>query len=467
MASTDPPVIEEPPASRKRPGAARAADHVWQPATSVFDEPVDVSRLVLRYAVTGLVALVVVAVALAYVSRSLGVEEAVDDAIGVADVAASVGLQPVLDDGILTGDPAVLAAIDELVRDHILKGQLVRVKIWSRDGTILYSDEARLIGEEFTLDEEELDILDGRAEATGGISDLDEPENRFERRAVELLEVYAPLSTPGGTKLLFEAYFQYEGVAAAGRGVWLRFAPFSLGALVLLELLQVPLALSLARRLRATQYQREDLLRRAIEATDKERSRIASDLHDGVVQDLAGVAFSLAAIARDDGPEPRHNEAVREAADQVRDAVRSLRSLLVEIYPPNLYAEGLESALSDLLATVQARNIRPSLLIDGPLRELPLDTSQLIYRVAQEGLRNVISHSDASQVDVAVEVTPGSATLDVTDNGRGLVGGVPPEREGHLGLKALSGLATNMGAALSISSTPGKGTTLRLEVPRR
>ena len=217
-------------------------------------------------------------------------------------------------------------------------------------------------------------------ETEAGLSDLSEPENQYEEPATELLEVYLPVTTQEGHKLLFEAYFRYSGITEAGRQLWLQFAPFSLGALVLLELLQVPLVLSLARRLRRTQYQREDLLRNALEATQEERRRIAGDLHDGVVQDLAGVAFSLGAAARKPDRDPEDAAAVRAAADQVRDGVRSLRSLMVEIYPPNLYDEGLEAALSDLLARLEPRGIETSLRVDAPLDTLDMDAIQLLYR---------------------------------------------------------------------------------------
>lgn len=430
----------------------------------MVDEPVVLSRLVTRYLLTGLVALVVVAVATAYASRSLGVREAIDDANRMAMLTARAAVEPVLDDGILTAKPASLAAVDRVVRRQVLGGSLIRVKIWDRSGRILYSDEARLIGDRFELHREQLDALDsGKSQAR--ISDLSEPENRFEEPATRLLEVYLPVTTAGGTGLLFEAYFRYTGVAEAGRRLWLRFAPSSLGALVLLELLQVPLALSLARRLRRTQYQREELLRRAIEATQEERRRIASDLHDGVVQDLAGVAFSLGALARQAGRGPDETGGARAAADRVRDAVRSLRSLLVEIYPPNLYEEGLEAALSDLLARLEPRGIETSLVIDAPLERLDLDTTQLLYRAAQEGVRNVVAHADAAQVAIAVTATGRRTLLEIVDDGRGLDGADLPARPGHLGLRALAGLAADMGASLTVRSTPGKGTVLALEVP--
>lgn len=434
--------------------------------TSVFDDQVPVSRLVLRYAATSLVTLMIVSVATAFVSRRQGTLEAIDDANRVATLSAGAAVEPVLDDGILDMAPASIARVDRAVRDQVLRGSLVRVKIWDRDGTILYSDESRLIGQQFELDEDDLEVLAG-GDSRAEVSDLSEPENRYEEPATKLLEVYVPIETRGGTPVLFEGYFRYEGVAEAGRRAWLRFAPFTLGALVLLSLLQVPSAVSLARRLRRTQNQREDLLRSAIEATDSERRRIASDLHDGVVQDLAGVTFSLAASAKEVDRSGSDGAQMREASDRVREAVRSLRSLLVEIYPPNLYEEGLHSALSDLTAKLEPRGIETSLVVQAPLERLNLDTTRLIYRAAQEALRNVVAHAGASRVDVSVSASDGLAVLEVSDDGRGLDPSRVREREGHFGLKALAGLAATMGASLTIDSTPGKGTTLCLEVPIR
>ena len=437
-------------------------------ATSRLDSPVRLSRLALRYAVTGLVTLMVVAVATAFASRRLGTEEAIRDANRYAALAADAAVEPVLTDGLLDGDPTALAAVDEVVRGTLIDDPLVRVKIWSRDGTVLYSDESRLIGERFDLDEEELRALDTGA-SRAGISDLDEPENRFEEKATQLLEVYLPVTTTDGTVVLFEAYFRYDGVAEQGRRIWLSFAVFSLAALALLELLRVPLVLSLGRRLQRTQRQREQLLENAIEATEDERRRIAGDLHDGVVQDLAGVAFSLAATARlgEDADRRTTTELVEESAVRVRDAVRSLRSLLVEIYPTNLQEEGIEGALSDLLARLRHRGITTALTVDPAVRGLDLETTQLLYRTSLEALRNVTAHADASHVEVRLRCEGTRWVLEIADDGRGLPDGRVPDRGGHLGLRTLAGRAADIGGALTVSSVAGKGTTLRLEVPAR
>jgi two-component system NarL family sensor kinase len=430
---------------------------------SAFDDRLEMPRLVLRYVVTALVTLIVVSVITAFVSRNIGTREAIDDANRIATITADAAVEPALDDALLDGDPDAIIQLDRVVRSQVIRGSLVRVKIWAADGTIVYSDESRLIGERFELDDEAIDVLEGRqTESKSEISDLSGPENRYEDSATKLLEVYMPIATPGGDTLLYEAYFLYDGVVEAGRRAWLRFAPVVLGALVFLALLQVPLVMSLARRLRRTQQQREHLLQQAIEATDAERRRIASDLHDGVVQDLAGVTFALAATARTvEGPVSTQ---VAQAGDQVRDAVRSLRSLLVEIYPPNLYEEGLEAAIGDLMARLDPRGIQGTLRV-AVSNDLPLDAAQLIYRTAQEGLRNVVAHADASRVEVSVEQDNRVAVLRVKDDGCGLDPNRIPQRPGHLGLRALSGYAATKGAVLYIESAPGKGTELRLEVP--
>ena len=436
-----------------------------EPVDSAFDDHLATSRLVARYALVALVTLTVVAVATAYASRRLGTDEAIDDAIRMTSISATAVVEPLVTDELAAMDPDAIALIDAVVRQQVLRGSLLRVKIWTNDGTIVYSDEGRLIGQRFELDSEALDAFrggPGDVQAAAEVSNLSEDENQYEEPAVKLLEVYLPIYTPTQTPLLFEAYFRYEGVAEAGRRAWLRFAPVTLGSLLFLELLQIPLVLSLARRLRRTQEQRELLLYRAIDSADAERRRIASDLHDGVVQDLAGVTFALAATSR--VMKGSEREQVSQASEQVRDVVRSLRSLLVEIYPPNLYEEGLEAALTDLMARLDPRGIAATLPIDTPVSELSVDIAQLLYRAAQEGLRNVVAHANASRVLVSIAKDVDRLILRVIDDGRGFKPDQVPQRDGHLGLRALAGFATTMGAEVTIESDAGKGTELRLEV---
>jgi hypothetical protein len=209
-----------------------------------------VVRLVLPFAVSGLLALVLVGAGLLFVVRQQGVNESVRDARRVTRVPTTTAIEPALDDGIPRGTPASVAYLDRIVRLRVLRDPVVRVKIWAPDGRIVDSDQHQLIGTRYPLGPDELAALrQNTVEAE--LSDLKRPENRFERHFGKLLEVYLPVRTKSGRPLLFEAYQRYSSVAAGGRRQWFAFLPALIIALVVLWLVQVPLAFSLARRLRA------------------------------------------------------------------------------------------------------------------------------------------------------------------------------------------------------------------------
>jgi two-component system, NarL family, sensor kinase len=108
--------------------------------------PVSVRGVVTRFALAGLLSLALVSAVTAYASRRFGTERAIAEAKNVTWVSMKGIIEPVLDDKLLDMDRNVLDRIDVAVRQSILRGSLVRVKIWARDGTILYADEPRLIG---------------------------------------------------------------------------------------------------------------------------------------------------------------------------------------------------------------------------------------------------------------------------------------------------------------------------------
>ena len=256
-------------------------------------------------------------------------------------------------------------------------------------------------------------------------------------------------------------------MAATGRRIWAPFAALLLASLALLWLVQIPLAARLDRRLRKTQEEREALLRRAVEASADERRRIAAELHDGVVQDLAGISYSLSAAAQAE-PSATTRGTLAAAAAGTRGAMRRLRSLLVEIHPPNLRASGLEAALDDAAARLRAHGV--DVVLDlGPGIELSDEDERLVYRAAAESLRNVERHARATHVAVALRSTAAGVELQVADDG---VGSTAEERRrraenGHVGLSLLEELASSSGGALALRSAPGDGTTVTLELPGR
>src|SRR5436305_5517553 len=255
-----------------------------------------VATSVTQFVLAGLAAVVLISAGTIYVVRRNATTEAIRNARDIAGIDGRAVAEPVLVDGVVSDDPVAMARINTVVHERILSERVVRVKVWTPEGRIVYSDEPRLIGQAFDLGAGERAALrTGKIDAD--LSKLDEPENRYERPYNKLLEVYVPVHTIGGQKLLFETYLRYSSITASGRHIWGSFAPVMVGGLLLLFLVQVPLAWSLARGLRRGQEERERLLRRALDASDADRLPPPRDLPDGVVQSLAGVSYSLAAAA--------------------------------------------------------------------------------------------------------------------------------------------------------------------------
>lgn len=442
------------------------APTVIEPPTASRQPVISVRRLVGRFALAGLPALAAVIVITAAASVRVGTRLGIADAKRVNWLGSAVVEQQGLDDSLLDGSTAALAKVDAVVRRYVVRGSLVRVKIWSGAGKIIYSNEPRLIGMQFKLGADELAVLGGGLDVDAHVSDLKEAENLYETER-RLLEVYRAVKLPSGTPVLFEGYFRYDDVRRTGRDLWAQFAPIAVGALLVLELVQIPFAVSLARRLRSGQHQRERLLQHAIDASDAERRRIAHDLHDGAVQELTGVSLSLAAAARS-SPGVASTKLMVEAGAKIRETVKSLRSMLVDIYPPNLYEEGLESALADLLGGLHNRGVVTHLTVSPGALDLSRDEVSLLYRSAQEAIRNVVSHARASEVSVSVDRRTASTVLVVEDDGIGF----DPEmladrsRAGHVGLRGLVGLVQDAGGEIEVRSEPNRGTFVQISLPR-
>jgi two-component system, NarL family, sensor histidine kinase UhpB len=205
--------------------------------------------------------------------------------------------------------------------------------------------------------------------------------------------------------------------------------------------------------------ERRESGRRALAAQEQERSRVARELHDEVGQVLTGVMLELeqAAKAAPDGNGGRlaeAREAVRQSLDDVRRIARELR-------PEALDHLGLQSALRSLLTEAAAhKGLRVERELALTRTDLSPEVELVVYRVAQESLTNVLRHSGATKVVVALEEIDGGVRLVVRDDGSGL----PPDAGGD-GIAGMRERALLAGGRLTIGSPPGGGTEVRLEVP--
>jgi signal transduction histidine kinase len=187
------------------------------------------------------------------------------------------------------------------------------------------------------------------------------------------------------------------------------------------------------------------------------------------VQELAATSFTVAgaaAQARQDGSAQLAGS-LDAAAAAVRSSIRSLRTLLTDIYPAALVAGGLDDALVDLAQTAGTDQVRVTADVE-PAAGLLLDPEQrrVVFRLAQESVRNAVSHAGPADVTLRLAADEAGVVLDVVDTGRGFdvdeVLAAP--QPGHLGLRILGDLAQQPGMSCQVSSRPGCGTHVRVVV---
>jgi two-component system NarL family sensor kinase len=359
--------------------------------------------------------------------------------------------------------PGARQNLDRVVQNRIGDNSATSVVIWAADGTVLYASHDDLAGAVFTPSEELLAAVAGEV-----VAEVDEePETAYEGVVLgPMVEVYTPI-TVDGQALAFEAYFSYDRIereAALLRG---QIIPMAVGALVLLQLVQIPIATSLARRVRRHEADRSELMALTLTGSDRERRAIAADLHDGPVQDLAGVSYALGGLRLSMPVEQQAT--VDRLVGVVRHAVDSLRRLMVDIYPPDLSGPGLGAALDDLVQPLRAQGITVSLDV-GPVPEMSPDAAAAVYRTAKETLANVATHARATAVWVRLEATRHEAApavlLEVADDGVGFPdSGVDRRSEGHLGMRLVLDRVVHLGGRVELGRRPGGGAVVTAVLP--
>lgn len=263
---------------------------------------------------------------------------------------------------------------------------------------------------------------------------------------------------------LFVAYWDLAGVEQRRQSIFGSFRWITLGPLLLLTLISTVMLGLLTSQVRRGSRERERLLQTAIDASDAERRRIARDLHDGVVQDLAGSAFALSGAARDPGTTPATAEVLTSVSGSMRDSLKQMRSLLNEIHPPELHGQGLEAALDDLIAPAANAGINASVSVSG-IEGASDPEVALVWRVAQEAVRNATRHSGASTLAVTVRGDAEQLLLEVVDDGVGFDTSAPSKPD-RFGLRGLRSLARDVGGELDVTSAVGEGTSVRMAVRR-
>ena len=209
---------------------------------------------------------------------------------------------------------------------------------------------------------------------------------------------------------------------------------------------------------RETQEQAAEL------AANRERAHLAQELHDSVTQALFSMTIT-AGTARMllEQNKPGVAAKLDEVTALAREALGEMRSLIFELRPGNLTEEGFVSALRKHVASVQGRTgLVIRLDVSPDLARLPLPIEDVLYRIAQEAIHNVVKHAQAHEVNIRITDSPTNVRLEIRDDG---VGFDSRTRTDGLGLPGMAARADRLGGSVTVGSAEGRGTVVVAVLP--
>lgn len=226
--------------------------------------------------------------------------------------------------------------------------------------------------------------------------------------------------------------------------------------------------LELVDALRQHTIDNESISHQILLAREDERTRLARELHDQVIQDLIGLNYTIAQIS---STSPLLAvERLGQLQEQIQQTIVSMRTLCRDLRPPALDQLGLVGVLRERLRTFQETTmIQTRLIVEGDeTLELPSAIALCLFRVAQESIANVSKHAGAQRVVLGLTMTPQAVWLTITDDGCGFQ--VPAQLEQlldeqHFGLIGLRERLESVHGVLEIVSALGQGTHVRAWIP--
>lgn len=202
-----------------------------------------------------------------------------------------------------------------------------------------------------------------------------------------------------------------------------------------------------------------------VSAISEERQRLARDLHDAVSQQLFAISMMSATASRVAKKKPEQTlDLIQEISHSATRAQAEMRALLLQLRPLTLQNESLAQALASLASELETRQtIKCDIDLDQV--ELPKNIENQLFRIAQEGLSNVLRHAEASRVKISVKISDASnrALLTIEDDGKGFV--IEDIPNSSIGIRSIKERSTLIGGTAQWLSVPGQGTKLEIRVP--
>ncbi|BAL82864.1 putative sensor histidine kinase [Selenomonas ruminantium subsp. lactilytica TAM6421] len=214
-----------------------------------------------------------------------------------------------------------------------------------------------------------------------------------------------------------------------------------------------------------------------IMAHEEERKRISRNLHDTVAQGLAAALMQLriCKLALADGDLEGTAHAIDDTSDNIKNCLSDTRQVIFDMRPMALDDKGLAFAIHQLCTTHRDKQtLHIDYSLNGQEYPLPKHVEIMIYRTVQESLSNILHHSGQTKGSIDINYAANALNIVIKDEGKGFdlqekadLAAEEGDSRHHFGLDFMKEGARSAGAELSISSSPGKGTTVRIKVPRQ
>ncbi len=210
--------------------------------------------------------------------------------------------------------------------------------------------------------------------------------------------------------------------------------------------------------------QQELATRAVILAEENERRRIASDLHDGLGQMMSAARVNLSSLKTELSFNREQEMAFEKAVELIDESCREIRSVSHNIMPNALLKSGLASATREFISKIDHRVLQVNLFAEGLNERIEPEVENIVYRIIQEAVNNVIKHSGASVLDITLIREPDSLSVTIEDNGRGFDTARISKFDG-IGLSNIQSRVNYLKGNVEWNSAPEKGTVVMVEIP--
>lgn len=212
-------------------------------------------------------------------------------------------------------------------------------------------------------------------------------------------------------------------------------------------------------------HQQDIATKGIIEAEERERKRIASDLHDGIGQMFSAVRMNLSSIADDiDFKKEEKKNVFNKTIDLVDESCKEVRAISHNMMPNVLLRSGLASAVRDFISKIDDSVIKVNLETYGLNDRLDSNIETVLYRVIQESVNNVIKHAGANQLDIQISIEEKEIAVTIEDNGKGFDATAKDKFEG-IGLKNIITRVEFLKGTVEWDSSVGNGTLVAIHIP--